>query len=419
MTREKTVNKLRLMMFLAALAIAGCSGDDPSSKSNEHAEENGHEEAEKGPHGGRMLVDGDFGIEVAVFESGIPPELRLYAYDDGDPVAPDQVRATVAVERLGGKTETHGFKAEQGYLRGQSELYEPHSFRVTVRATYDGESHEWTYDSFEGRTQIAQGAAGESGIQTEPAGSATIRETLTLHGTVVPDPQRVYRLRPRFAGVVKEVRKRLGDAVRAGEVLAVIEADESLQRYNLTAPASGVVVGREANPGVAVGDEAIITIADLSTVWVELAAFQHDLDRVKPGQVTIVRDVDGHQQAQGRVDAIAPVGSAASQSMTVRIVLPNADGRWRPGLFVTGQVVIAETPVPLAVKRSALQSFRDWTVVFEQVGDHYEVRPLELGRQDAEHAEVLSGVVAGARYVSANSYLIKADIEKSGASHDH
>ena len=66
-----------------------------------------------------------------------------------------------------------------------------------------------------------------------------------------------------------------------------------------------------------------------------------------------------------------------------------------------------------------MQAFRDFTVVFEQVGDEYEVRMLQLGQQQGDWVEVLDGISAGAQYVSANSYLIKADIEKSGASHDH
>ena len=55
--------------------------------------------------------------------------------------------------------------------------------------------------------------------------------------------------------------------------------------------------------------------------------------------------------------------------------------------------------MPLAVKRSGLQGFRDFTVVFEQVGDTYEVRMLELGRQDETWVEVLGGLKPGAQYV--------------------
>jgi cobalt-zinc-cadmium efflux system membrane fusion protein len=104
---------------------------------------------------------------------------------------------------------------------------------------------------------------------------------------------------------------------------------------------------------------------------------------------------------------------------TVRITLDNAQRRWTPGLFVEGAIHVGESAVPLAVKRSGLQGFRDFTVVFVQVGDTYEVRMLELGRQDDTWIEVRDGLKPGARYVAQNSYLIKADIEKSGASHDH
>ena len=88
-------------------------------------------------------------------------------------------------------------------------------------------------------------------------------------------------------------------------------------------------------------------------------------------------------------------------------------------MFVTGEIQVAELDVPLAVKRNGLQGFRDFTVVYAQIGDQYEVRMLELGRQDDEWIEVLGGLPPGTGYVTTNSYLVKADIEKSGASHDH
>ncbi len=95
------------------------------------------------------------------------------------------------------------------------------------------------------------------------------------------------------------------------------------------------------------------------------------------------------------------------------------DGGWTPGLYVNAEVMVGGAQVPLAVKASGLQTFRDFTVVFARVGETYEVRMLELGRSDGEYVEVLGGLKPGTEYVSENSYLIKADIEKSGASHDH
>jgi membrane fusion protein, heavy metal efflux system len=147
--------------------------------------------------------------------------------------------------------------------------------------------------------------------------------------------------------------------------------------------------------------------------------FQNDLARIADGQSVEIFDLDGRKLADGRVSRIAPLAIHGSQSVRARVVLDNASGVLRPGQFVSGRVTVGESQVALAVAKTGLQRFRDFDVVFEQVGDTYEVRMLELGRADATRVEVLAGLEAGARYVTQNSYLIKADIEKSGASHHH
>jgi membrane fusion protein, heavy metal efflux system len=131
-----------------------------------------------------------------------------------------------------------------------------------------------------------------------------------------------------------------------------------------------------------------------------------------------IEDATSEREEETVVDALLPLATRG-QSVVVRASLPNPDGRWRPGMTVTAHVIVAEKPVPIAVKESGLQRFRDFTVVFAQVGETYEVRMLELGDRDGENVEVLAGIKPGTRYVAEQSYLIKADIEKSGASHDH
>lgn len=270
-----------------------------------------------------------------------------------------------------------------------------------------------------GSTEIHDEIALESGIETGSVGPARIRETISLHGTIVPDPRRVFRLHARYPGIVRDVRGQIGDQVSKGDLLVVVESDESLQRYNIVSPSNGVIVTRDANVGVNTSDGPLVTIVDLSTVWVELASFQHDLGKIKPRQPVLIEDVDGHLNADGRVDNVAAVGSAASQSMTVRVVLPNPDGHWRPGLFVTGEVVFREEEVPLAVRVGALQDMDGESVIFEKLGERYEARAVTIGRRDRDFAEVTGGIEAGTLYVTANSFLVKADILKSGAAHDH
>jgi cobalt-zinc-cadmium efflux system membrane fusion protein len=165
-------------------------------------------------------------------------------------------------------------------------------------------------------------------------------------------------------------------------------------------------------------DNTLFEIADLSEVWVDLRALGTDAERLAAGQVVTLRSATGAHETQGRVQSLLPLASAG-QSVVARVSIPNEDGRWRPGMAVSAEVVLSETQVPLAVKESGLQRFRDFTVVFAQVGDTYEVRMLELGKRDGQLVEVLGGLKPGTRYVSEQSYLIRADIEKSGASHDH
>jgi cobalt-zinc-cadmium efflux system membrane fusion protein len=86
---------------------------------------------------------------------------------------------------------------------------------------------------------------------------------------------------------------------------------------------------------------------------------------------------------------------------------------------VEGAITVSRQAVPLAVRTRALQRFRDFTVVYMKAGETYEVRMLQLGRRTSEWTEVLGGLEPGTEYVTDNAFLIRADVEKSGATHDH
>jgi cobalt-zinc-cadmium efflux system membrane fusion protein len=403
----------KLVSLLLVALVAACDSETAVTEHDERAEE-----VARGPHGGRLLEDGDFAIELAIFESGVPPEFHAWATAGGEPLAPGDVDLTVELARLGGTRDRFAFTPVADYLRGTSEVREPHSFDVEVLARHSGREHRWSYESYEGRTTIAEPIARTSGIETAAAGAGTIVDRLVLYGTVNPDVTRVREVQARFPGLISGVARRVGDRVRAGDALATIESNESLRSYTVTAPIAGVITARHAEPGEQTDAEGLFEIADFSTVWAELNVFSRDRARLKQGAAVHVDAGDG-TSADGTIDYLAPVGDRASQSVTARAVLDNADGRWTPGQFVEAQVTVAETPVALAVPLAALQTFRELDVVFAKVGDVYEVRMLELGRRDAEHVEVLGGLEPGTEIVIANSYLVKADIEKAGASHDH
>jgi cobalt-zinc-cadmium efflux system membrane fusion protein len=411
------MNKL-ISLFLALALLTGCGENHEPADEHEHGHE-AAEEAERGPHNGRLLEEGDFALELAIYEAGIPPEYRVWMYEDGKALPPNAATVEVDLERLGGKRDHFTFRPEGDYLRGSGEVTEPHSFDVTVRAVRDGKKFEWKFDSYEGRSTIAAQTAQAMGVATAEAGPATLKLQLSLSGVIQADPARVSRVRARYPGIVREVAVQPWTTVAKGALLANVQSNESLQNYAVTAPIGGVIVEHRAQVGEATGEEMLFTIVDLSRVWVELDVFQNDLARIEDNQPVEVFDLDGRKLADGRVSRIAPLAVHGSQSVRARVVLDNATGALRPGQFVSGRVTVSEFQSALAVEKSALQRFRDFDVVFEQVGDTYEIRPLELGRADATYVEVLAGLDAGARYVTRNSYLIKADIEKSGASHDH
>jgi len=258
-----------------------------------------------------------------------------------------------------------------------------------------------------------------SGIVVETAGPAKINPTIKVNGRVAPNEDHMTHIIPRYPGIVKRIHKRLGDSVAKDEVVAIVESNESLQPYEVKSSIAGTIIKKDVTQGEFVKEgEAIYTVADLGTVWVDLNVRRKDFDKLKIGQAVTIFSGDG-MTAPGTVSYISPFGAEDTQTMLARVELPNRNGSWRPGLFVTGEIIVEEAAVPLAVKASAIQTFRDWEVVFMQDGDVFEIAILELGRRDAEWAEVMSGLSPGQRYVADNSFVIKADIGKSGATHDH
>ena len=211
----------------------------------------------------------------------------------------------------------------------------------------------------------------------------------------------------------------LGDRVARGALLARVESSSSLQTYPIYAPISGVITQRNTNIGDIADSDPMFVISDPSRTVATFPIFPRDIERVRPGQSVLIRGLEG-QRAQGsRIRDFLPLAEVSSQAVTARAPLPNRDGFWRPGMAVRGLVSVDQRRVPLAVRTDAIQQFRDFRVVFAKIGETYEVRMLELGQEGPEWTEVLSGIDAGTVYASENSYVIKADIEKSGASHDH
>ncbi len=180
----------------------------------------------KGPHGGRLLTQDGFEIEVTIYERGVPPQFRVYAYERGKPLSPEQVQLTIELHRLGGRIDRIQFQKEGDYLRGDRVIEEPHSFDVKVSAVRESRRYDWEYTQVEGRVRLSHEALQSSGIEIMSAGPARIKALLELPGEIKLDQNRLAHVVPRFAGVVTAVHKNLGDRVRMGEVIAIVDSLE-------------------------------------------------------------------------------------------------------------------------------------------------------------------------------------------------
>lgn len=265
-------------------------------------------------------------------------------------------------------------------------------------------------------THIETDLARDAGIETTQAGSGTIARRLTVYGRLTLAPGQTASVRARFPGVVTRVNVALGDRVAKGDLLAQVESNESLKTYNMLSPIDGVVAERAISRGEIAGDEPLFTVSNLDTLWAELRVFPGQRAQVAVGQ-TVRLHADGVDQT-GTIRHLLPAPGNAPYTLA-RVEVDNSAGLLTPGLLVAGEIAVETVDVPVAVATRALQSMRDQTVVFVREGETYEIRPVTLGRSDGDTTEVLSGLNPGDHYVVDNSYLIKADIEKSGASHDH
>lgn len=403
----------------ALLGLVAC-GAIPTANEGGEAAVAAADDDERGPHRGRLLRDGDFALEVTIFEDGVDPEFRVYPYRRGKPVDPRQVRLAIALGRLGGRVDRFAFRPQDGFLRGDGPVVEPHSFDVRVRAVEGGRTHGWSYPSYEGRTTLSAQAARVGGVRAERAGATTIGEQLTIAGRIDLTPEGKADVRARLPGRIVSLIGELGQTVRRGQTMARVESSHSLQTYSVTAPIGGVIVEKNTNVGDVTGDRALFVIADMTKLHGEFFVFPRDAERVRVGQRVDLRSLSGAARLSSTVEAVLPTADVASQTLMAHVHLPpSAATNFRPGMGIEGVFTVAAARVPLAVRTKAIQRFRDREVVFIKVGDTYEVRMLEIGRRSPEWTEVLGGLEPGAEYVTDGAFLIRADVEKAGASHDH
>lgn len=271
-----------------------------------------------------------------------------------------------------------------------------------------------------GRVELTAEQLKNSEIVIEEAGAAKLRTKLRLFGKINPNEERLAHVMPRYAGLVRKASKRLGEKVGREEVLAVIQSNESLQDYEIQASIAGTIVEKHIVLGESVGtDQKLYTVADLSVVWVDLNVYRQDFPKLRIDQKVIIEAPGVEQKIEGTISYISPFGAESTQTMLARAEIENKGEALRPGLFVSGDVVLDEQEVDVAVKEAGIQTLEENEVIFVQEGDSFEARPVKFGRRDGDWAEVVSGLLPGEKYAGKNSFILKAQIGKGEAAHEH
>lgn len=349
--------------------------------------------------------------------------------------------------------------------------------------------------------RISDDVLKEFGIELATAQSGFLSEYIELPGEIVLNADRMAHVVPRVPGIVRDVRKAVGDSVEEGEVMAVMESRELAKakaeyfaarerlalakanfdrekglwqekisaeqeyldarralaeagieansaeqqlhalgfseseleklsgdldavytRYEVNAPITGTVIAKHMTLGENLDSESdVFTIADLSSVWVNIKVYQKDLVNIHAGQPVGFEVGHGIPDASGTIAWVGPQVDETTRTATARVELPNPDGSLRPGLFVTAKVTVGSAAADLVIPKSALQTFENRTVVFVRTAKGYEPKPVELGRQNGSAVEILSGLMAGDVYVSQGAFTLKAQLSKSafGDGHNH
>jgi len=354
------------------------------------------------------------------------------------------------------------------------------------------EERETDTNDAEKVVRLEDAAIEESGIEVAEAGPGKLQVHDNLSGEIAFNSDSLAHIVPRVAGVVREVHKNLGDAVRAGDVLAVLDSrdladakaahlaavarlslaeanfsreeslrqgkitaekeyleskqalaeaqitlrsaeqklhalgltEEDLQtlpsrpetsytRYEITAPIDGTVVEKHIVLGEVFKEDSnpCFVIADLSSVWVDLKVHQQDLSHIRPGQTVAISGGED-LQTEGAIAFVSNIVSETSRMAFARLTIPNPDGRWRPGLFVTGRVVIEEASADVAVPKESLVRLDGQTCVFLQTDRGFEPQPVVVGRSNDVSVEIAAGLKAGQKYVRRGAYVLKSELNK-------
>ena len=200
------------------------------------------------------------------------------------------------------------------------------------------------------------------------------------------------------------------------------QAHREHSQSTLRAPFAGVVTAYEAAEGELVGpDKELITVANLSTVWVEANIYEKDLRLVRKGvRARITFDAYPNVVFSGPVTYISNTLDPETRTATLRVEVANPNNQLKVAMFATVRIPVPAGREAVAVPETAVQLIEDSPVVFVKIGpERFERRDVELGVRDEDWVEITRGVKEGDPVVTTGSFEVKSNLlrEEIGGEH--
>jgi len=259
-------------------------------------------------------------------------------------------------------------------------------------------------------------------LKVEPATLGNLGMTLKAAGRISANLNQTAKVTPTLAGRLAKLNVDLNDHVKARDVLALIEAPELLgKQLELKAPIAGVIIERSATVGELVEkDHAVYTISDPAQLWAIAEIKERDIAAVKLGQeATFTVLAYPSEKFHGRVVLIGNQVEAPSRTLEVRITVDNADGRLKPGMFADIAITTTLLENVLIIPDTALQADGEDQIVFVALDGHkFEKRVVQLGEEQQDRVQVLSGLKAGEQVATDGSFILKSEMLKGELGED-
>jgi membrane fusion protein, heavy metal efflux system len=445
---------------------------------------------DRGLHGGKLFVKGDFGLEILLAEDEGEPRFRIYLFNQDKVLPPNANNISMIVTRPNGEKQNIGFVSKKDFLQSTQPIEEPHVFEAIGTAQHDKQSLQFSWVKEEGKIELTDQQIKETDIRIQTAGAEDIKSVVALPGEIRFNEDKTAHVVPRLAGVAEAISANLGDQVKKGQVLAVIastgladqrsellsaqkrlelaratferqkelwgakflakkdylqaqlelrEAEISannaqqklmalgagsntsvnsgaINRYLIRAPFNGIVIEKHIALGEAVKEDAsIFTISDLSSVWAEIIVSAKDLNVIRVGELVTIKATAFDSIAAGTVSYVGAIMGEQTRTAKARVKLANPQMAWRPGLFITIEIVAKETEVPVAVASDAIQTINDKPTIFIRIPGGFIAQPVTTGLSDGKVTEIVKGLQPGTQYATTGSFIIKSELTKGSA----